>query len=830
MNRFFQRHKVAIIMVVVVGFVLGSVGLYTFQRFSPAAKGSAEETIMTIEGRKVTRQELAQAYDNLVQYYTQLYRMFGQDFTAELQGLEGAFRRQQYVAAAAEGIIREAILDREAKRLRISVPKAEVDQAARSRYEQILAQFGGDEKGLESYLKTLGLTLDQYRRQLAMAEESRLREERLRQFVVGPIQPTDDQLQAYYTTHQDRYQSEPEKIKVAHILVDEAKLADELLGRVQAAGADFAALAREYSKDEATRDQGGEMDWFARGGSTFSTKVEEAAFGLAPGQVTVVDDEQGFHILKVLDRKAAVIPTFAEVRDQVQKDYLQDEEGKRWNDWYVARRQAAQLVVSDPLLSAALLLGKDKEQAVQVLLSAREAGTGEDPYLNYYIGRLYEDLFTGVGTKRVELEKKAERTPEEEAELERLRAQEADYKAKAVQAYLAFVETGEADEALYQRALALDPRNPQFRYHLAELYRSLGRYVQADTEYRQAIEAKPDFVAAYTGQGDAAMAMELYARAIEAYRKGLELQPGSVTLKLKLAGAYVKGRQYQEAKPLLEEVLAREPENVTALTLMGDLLLAQGDAQRAIVQYEAAYKRNPTSEVQIKLAGGYFAAGRLEDAKRRYQDVIKQFPYRAEAYVGLGDVYLQQGDQAKALDYYRQALPRAFEVTMKETIARKIVELDPKDTTTRFRLAGYFREQYKYEAAIRQYEAILELSPGNLDALVGLGDSYVPRVQYDRAMDYYRQALAVATTSQQRLAIYDKMVACEEQRVGPGQPLGPQGLEALWQRALLEKELGQKDKAKADLERIRAADPNFRAGEVGPLLEELGGTAEPPSQ
>ena len=80
--------------------------------------------------------------------------------------------------------------------------------------------------------------------------------------------------------------------------------------------------------------------------------------------------------------------------------------------------------------------------------------------------------------------------------------------------------------------------------------------------------------------------------------------------------------------------------------------------------------------------------------------------------------------------------------------------------------------------------------------------------------------MGLTQSAQKKIEIYGKIIASEEQRAG-SKPLGPEGLEALFQRALLYKETGQPDKAVADLQRIQNIDPNFRAEEVKALLAEL---------
>lgn len=816
-----KRWQKVVIWSVVVGFAAGGIGLFTFQRFSPPPKGSSEEVVLVVEGQEFTRAQLGQTLQNVLAYYRQLYQLFGMDFDAQLRGTDGAYRIFQFQGQAAEVLIRQVIIQNEARRLRVSVPKAELDKAVEARYQQALQQVGGNEETLKLYLQAQNLTLARYKELLRQNEEYRLTEEKLKATVVGAIEPTDAELQRYLTENQSLYQTEPEKVKVGHILVSDPKLADDLLARAQAPGADFAALARTYSEDQATKEKGGETAFFARYESPFSTTVTDVVWDLNVGEVRLVKDDQGYHIVKLLERRPPVVPPLEEIRDRVRQDYVRAETDKRWNAWYEEKRAKVKLEVRDPVLFASLLYPKDKEAALTKLRTAQEEGYALDLYLPYYLGRLYEERYTEVLGRRVELENKEGRTPAEEEELSRLKTQEAEYKAQALAQYLKFMESGEGDEAFFNRVLLLDPQNVRARFQLAELYRQGGRYAQADAEYSRVVEADPTFVAAWVGRGDNAMAMQLYTRAAEFYAKALELQPGSLTLKLKLAEAYLRGRRTAEARPILEEVLKAQADNATALVLMGDLLLAEGKAAEAVDYYTRAWQRSPTPDVQLKLAQALAQAGRTEEALRRFQDLIQRSPYNAQARLGYADLLLAQGQREKALEEYQNALRFAADVETREKAARQIVALNPNDIAMRFRLAGYLREQYKYDGAIAQYEAILALDPQNLDALIGLGDCYVPKTQYDRALEYYRQALALATASSKKIEIYGKIVACEEQRVGTHQPLTAAGLEALWNRALLYKDLGQYAQALADLQRLQKTAPEYRSEEVKQLIEEL---------
>ena len=57
-------------------------------------------------------------------------------------------------------------------------------------------------------------------------------------------------------------------------------------------------------------------------------------------------------------------------------------------------------------------------------------------------------------------------------------------------------------------------------------------------------------------------------------------------------------------------------------------------------------------------------------------------PYRADAHEGLAHVSLARGETAKALEQFRTALARSFELEPRIRLAEQIVKLDPKDTAT----------------------------------------------------------------------------------------------------------------------------------------------------
>lgn len=153
-----------------------------------------------------------------------------------------------------------------------------------------------------------------------------------------------------YLTEKQKY-TLPEQIRAAHILIrndqrtsEEAqKLAQEVRAKALAAGADFAALAREYSEDQSAKANGGDLGWFAarQMDRAFST----AAFALnKPGEISEpVLSAYGYHIIRFEARKPAELQPYDVVKEAILADVKRE---------YVntAKKAASEAIFRDPTL------------------------------------------------------------------------------------------------------------------------------------------------------------------------------------------------------------------------------------------------------------------------------------------------------------------------------------------------------------------------------------------------------------------------------------------------------------------------------------------------
>ena len=142
--------------------------------------------------------------------------------------------------------------------------------------------------------------------------------------VRNTITVTDAEVEAFYKQNLQQYQT-PAQVRASHVLIklegrDEKAalaLAEEVAKKAKS-GADFAALAKQYSEDESNRDTGGDLDYFGRG--RMVAEFEQAAFAMKAGEISdPVKTAFGYHVIKVVDNKPDTTRPVAEVRPEIEE-------------------------------------------------------------------------------------------------------------------------------------------------------------------------------------------------------------------------------------------------------------------------------------------------------------------------------------------------------------------------------------------------------------------------------------------------------------------------------------------------------------------------------
>ncbi len=241
-------------------------------------------------------------------------------------------------------IIEERLLLQESKAKKLKVLKSEIERGV----EQFKEPFQVDEKGkprtpaqiekaFQDQLLKEGLTQDDFNRRV---EEQALKMKLIEQEVKSKVElPKDPEVKEFFQKIQDKIAGKPvatatkeeeadlaqiskylqrmvgEQVRIRHILVRSAKTAslsekteakkkiDGISVRVKN-GEDFAFLAKKFTDDPLSRERGGDLGFVAKGDMGLP-EIDAAVFKLKEGDVTpVIETEIGYHIVKVVEKKA----------------------------------------------------------------------------------------------------------------------------------------------------------------------------------------------------------------------------------------------------------------------------------------------------------------------------------------------------------------------------------------------------------------------------------------------------------------------------------------------------------------------------------------------
>lgn len=253
------------------------------------------------------------------------------DLKAKAAAARQTIPSQELPVLALNSLIANQILLQQATDADKAEGKKEADQSI----EQTIKRFG-DQAAVETQLKAAGKTFDGWRAdmtKLATATAVLIRELN--------AAPTVAEIQKFYDDNTNASEL-PEQVHVRHILLltvnptngaplpedqikAKKKQIEEILKRARA-GEDFGTLAKEYSEDASSKDNGGELPPFTHG--QMRPEFDAAAFSLTNNQISdVVTAEYGYHIIQLLDKtpaKKLALTDKLPGSDLTLADYLKD--------------------------------------------------------------------------------------------------------------------------------------------------------------------------------------------------------------------------------------------------------------------------------------------------------------------------------------------------------------------------------------------------------------------------------------------------------------------------------------------------------------------------
>ena len=223
-------------------------------------------------------------------------------------------------------IIGYKLLLQESKARNVTVPDADID----SRIAQIRGQFPSEE-AFKQTLDQQHVTVEQLR---ADARSEMLVTKMLQSEVEAKVSIKPEQVADFYQKNPDKF-LQGERVRASHILISVPRNADAaakqaaktkaegVLKEVKA-GKDFGALAKQYSEDPGSAQNGGDLNFFGRG--QMVPEFDQTVFAMtAPGQTSeLVETQFGYHIIRLTEKQPSHTVALDEVKPQIQQ-YLENQ-------------------------------------------------------------------------------------------------------------------------------------------------------------------------------------------------------------------------------------------------------------------------------------------------------------------------------------------------------------------------------------------------------------------------------------------------------------------------------------------------------------------------
>jgi peptidyl-prolyl cis-trans isomerase C len=330
-----------------------------------------DAVVVTVNGQAITEKEIDDELQKAVEMMKKRMPP-GMELTEE--------RQQQMRSSVVDRKVEQTLLTQEMKKKGLEIS----DQAVLDEIKKIAGQRDQTMEDVEKEIAEMGLTLDDIKGQVRYQMQIKaLMESEDPNSVV-----TEADAKKFYDEN-SQYFEKPEQVRASHILIkvekdatDEQKAAakekiEGLLKRAKA-GEDFAVLAKEYTEDPGSKENGGEYT-FPRG--QMAKPFEDAAFGLEVGQISdVVETQYGYHIIKLSEKIEASKASFEEAKEKIMQFLTQQKEGQFWSGYQKALHDNAVIKYSekeqalrDELEKAAAARAAERQAQMEKAKAAREA-------------------------------------------------------------------------------------------------------------------------------------------------------------------------------------------------------------------------------------------------------------------------------------------------------------------------------------------------------------------------------------------------------------------------------------------------------------------------
>ncbi len=271
-------------------------------------------------------------------------------------------------------------------------------------------------------------------------------------------------------------------------------------------------------------------------------------------------------------------------------------------------------------------------------------------------------------------------------------------------------DSGKLDKALIaiNKAIKLQPQNPNLYHEKFYVLRSLKQYTKAETTINQAIKLSPR-AAFYSTRGHF---NEYHTKkldlALADYNKAIQINPEYAHARLQRAGFYIKQKKWDLAIVDVSKLIELKPQSTGDYILRAYLYKKQEKWDLALADYNNAIQTNPESfKTYYERAGFYLQQKKWDLVLADSSKLIELKPQSIESYLFRAGLYKKQEKWDLALADYNKA-----------------IQINPEDANAYSYRANFYERQKKWDLAIADYNKIIQINPENAYTYLYRGDFY----------------------------------------------------------------------------------------------------------
>ncbi|MBT8129237.1 MAG: PEP-CTERM system TPR-repeat protein PrsT, partial [Gammaproteobacteria bacterium] len=270
-------------------------------------------------------------------------------------------------------------------------------------------------------------------------------------------------------------------------------------------------------------------------------------------------------------------------------------------------------------------------------------------------------------------------------------------------------QQGDEDAMLkwLEKARESAPEDIRSRIILSNYYFTAKQYEKADLILREVVSLAPDNAETMALQGRNLIAQKRYNEALQPLKSLVAIIPRSAHARTLLGEAHARLGKISDAHEQLSQALDIDPDNVLALGLMSEIELKKGDSEKSLKHAMSLQRAQPDLYQGHKLEGDVWLSR-------------KQYARASAAYNRAWD---RQHTAALAIAMYRTSIQSLGLDSAVQPVLTWL-KSNPDDTATRFFLATAYLQGNRVNAAIREYEKLLEIDPDNVAVLNNLAWLY----------------------------------------------------------------------------------------------------------